>query len=137
MVLKMIGLGFVGKHTQRETLKDKTADQKASVFSYMVNSVFNGEEEEKPKDEYVGYFRDGWNILDFLVVVLGSIVPLATGAGSVSSIRALRILRALRTIPRVPSYIYIPYPYTSNLHIITYIASIRKIDNAFSQNISI
>eukprot|EP01084_Bolivina_argentea_P006659 12632_1 len=103
MLLKWIGLGFFGRHTAQDTAKDKNADQKASVFSYMVNTVFNGEEEAEKKDEYVGYFLDGWNVLDFVVVVLGSIVPLALpNAASVSSIRALRTLRALRTIPRVP-----------------------------------
>ena len=104
MVLKFIALGFCGAHTVEDTAKDKTNDQKASVFSYMVNAVFNGEEEGPPKDDYVGYFRDGWNVLDFVVVVVGSIIPLIVpGAASVGSVRALRILRALRTIPRVPS----------------------------------
>lgn len=51
----------------------------------------------------MGYFWDGWNVLDFVVVVVGSIIPLAVRTSSVSSIRALRILRAIRTIPRVPS----------------------------------
>lgn len=104
MILKFIAFGIWKRHDIKETPTDKTQDQKSSVFSYMVNSVFNGEEEEKPKDEYVGYFRDGWNVLDFIVVVVGSIIPLCfPGAASIGSIRALRILRALRTIPRVPS----------------------------------
>lgn len=108
MILKFIAFGFCGRQTVKETSNDKTSDQKASVFSYMVNSVFNGDEEEAPKDEYVGYFLDGWNVLDFVIVVFGSILPLMIpgGAASIGSIRALRILRALRTIPRVPS-IYI------------------------------
>jgi len=103
MLLKWVALGFVGRHHPAETAHDKTADQKASVFSYMVNSVFNGEEEKAPTDEWDGYFLDGWNVLDFIIVIFGSIVPLAVpGTSSVGSIRALRILRALRTIPRVP-----------------------------------
>ena len=97
MLLKWVALGFFGRHRVTETSSDKTQDQKASVFSYMVNSVFNGEEEKAPADEWDGYFLDGWNVLDFVVVVVGSIVPLAAGISSVGSIRALR------TIPRVPS----------------------------------
>eukprot|EP00484_Ammonia_sp_Unknown_P007624 CAMPEP_0197073220 /NCGR_PEP_ID=MMETSP1384-20130603/210494_1 /TAXON_ID=29189 /ORGANISM="Ammonia sp." /LENGTH=1825 /DNA_ID=CAMNT_0042512053 /DNA_START=142 /DNA_END=5619 /DNA_ORIENTATION=+ len=105
IILKWIAFGLWGRHIEHETRKDRTRDQKSSVFSYMVNTVFNGEDyNTDPKDDYVGYFLDGWNVLDFLVVVIGSIVPLILGpsAASIGSIRAIRILRALRTIPRVP-----------------------------------
>ncbi len=45
------------------------------------------------------FFRDGWNIFDFLIVSV-SLIP-ATGALSV--LRSLRVLRALRMISVVPS----------------------------------
>jgi len=45
------------------------------------------------------FFRDGWNVFDFLVVAV-TIAP--TGEG-VSVLRALRILRALRLVSVVPS----------------------------------
>jgi hypothetical protein len=51
---------------------------------------------------YWGYFRDGWNIFDFTIVVCGSYIPLITGSGSVSSLRALRVLRPLRTLRALP-----------------------------------
>jgi hypothetical protein len=53
------------------------------------------------------YLRDGWNILDFFIVLIS--VASTTGAlASVSSLRALRTLRALRplrAIKRAPGEI--------------------------------
>lgn len=46
------------------------------------------------------YLRDGWNVLDFLVVVLG-FVQLGN-FGNYTSIRTVRVLRPLRTVTRVP-----------------------------------
>jgi voltage-gated sodium channel len=45
------------------------------------------------------FFRDGWNIFDFVIVAV-SLVPATQGF---SAIRALRILRVLRLISTVPS----------------------------------
>jgi len=45
------------------------------------------------------FFRDGWNIFDF-VIVAAAYVPASAG---LSVLRALRILRALRLISMVPS----------------------------------
>ena len=45
------------------------------------------------------FFREGWNIFDFLVIGV-TILPLGEGA---SVLRALRILRALRLVSVVPS----------------------------------
>ena len=45
------------------------------------------------------FFRDGWNIFDFLIVAV-SLMPATQGF---SAIRALRILRVLRLISTVPS----------------------------------
>jgi len=45
------------------------------------------------------FFRDGWNIFDFLVIVI-ALVP---SAGGLSVLRALRILRVLRVISVAPS----------------------------------
>jgi len=47
----------------------------------------------------VQFFRNGWNIFDF-VIVAGSLVPAAQG---LSALRALRILRVLRVISAAPS----------------------------------
>lgn len=47
------------------------------------------------------YIRDGWNILDFVVVALGY-VSLASD-NNVSALRSMRILRPLKTINQFPS----------------------------------
>lgn len=44
------------------------------------------------------FFRDGWNVFDFIVVVI-SLVP---AAGPFQVLRALRVLRVLRLINRLP-----------------------------------
>eukprot|EP01084_Bolivina_argentea_P250659 420079_1 len=53
-------------------------------------------------DKYVGYFRDNWNILDFIIVVTSWIEWLPIDAGSnFTAIRVLRVLRPLRTFTKV------------------------------------
>lgn len=44
------------------------------------------------------FFRDGWNVFDFLVVA----VALLPNAGALSVLRSLRVLRVLRLINRMP-----------------------------------
>lgn len=46
----------------------------------------------------LGFFRDSWNVFDF-VIVCGSLLPSGTGF---SVMRALRILRALRLVSAIP-----------------------------------
>jgi hypothetical protein len=49
------------------------------------------------------YLRDGWNILDFCIVVT-SLLPLVMGSSSgvnLQSLRSLRVLRPLRTISTI------------------------------------
>ena len=47
------------------------------------------------------YLRDSWNILDFLVVILGW-VSIKFSEQNISAIRVIRILRPLRTINSMP-----------------------------------
>lgn len=49
------------------------------------------------------YWRDGWNIFDFTILLLTS-VP---SVGNLSALRALRILRALRLFSVVPQFRFI------------------------------
>lgn len=54
------------------------------------------------------YLRDGWNILDFLVVIASwvDIVAAAAGSESVAQVkvfRVIRVIRPLRTVKRVPT----------------------------------
>ena len=46
-----------------------------------------------------GFFRNGWNVFDFLVIGI-SIIGMAS---SITAFRALRVLRTLRLVKRVPS----------------------------------
>ena len=48
------------------------------------------------------YLKDSWNVLDFLVVVLGwlSFIP---GIFNVSALRTIRVLRPLKTVKKIPS----------------------------------
>mmetsp|Transcript_34799 Transcript_34799/g.53440 ORF Transcript_34799/g.53440 Transcript_34799/m.53440 type:complete len:157 (+) Transcript_34799:722-1192(+) len=48
------------------------------------------------------YLRDAWNILDFVVVILGWLVSLVLSDQNISAIRVIRILRPLRTINSMP-----------------------------------
>lgn len=49
------------------------------------------------------YLRDGWNVLDFIVVLSCIIEFMPIGTASVKGIRALRALRPLKSINAVPS----------------------------------
>jgi hypothetical protein len=51
------------------------------------------------------YLRDGWNVIDFTVVVSAilELLPFGTGTSSFKGIRALRALRPLRSVNAVPS----------------------------------
>jgi Ion transport protein len=48
------------------------------------------------------YLRDGWNILDFAVVIVG-LISLIPEVPNLKSLRVMRILRPLRSINAVPS----------------------------------
>jgi hypothetical protein len=48
------------------------------------------------------YLRDGWNVLDFTVVLLGWATLMFEGANNISAIKVIRILRPLRTINQIP-----------------------------------
>eukprot|EP00232_Nephroselmis_pyriformis_P010825 CAMPEP_0182895992 /NCGR_PEP_ID=MMETSP0034_2-20130328/26006_1 /TAXON_ID=156128 /ORGANISM="Nephroselmis pyriformis, Strain CCMP717" /LENGTH=911 /DNA_ID=CAMNT_0025029849 /DNA_START=315 /DNA_END=3047 /DNA_ORIENTATION=- len=46
---------------------------------------------------FVGYWREGWNILDGLIVIFGLVEAVGSGA-NLSAIRVLRVFRVLRTL---------------------------------------
>ena len=50
--------------------------------------------------EQFSYLRDPWNVLDFLVVVLGW-VSLSASSSKITAVRVIRILRPLRTLNSV------------------------------------
>ena len=48
------------------------------------------------------YLRDGWNFLDFVIVITG-MLDLAANSVNLKSLRTLRVLRPLRSINTIPS----------------------------------
>lgn len=84
-----------------ETSKEVTARAGGllSILDKICLGIFVAELSVKLIAYRTQFFRDGWNIFDFVIVAL-SLIP-ATQA--LSAIRALRILRVLRLISTVPS----------------------------------
>ena len=93
LLIKTIAMGFFWETST------EVPDQKYFAFSdASVQSLFPA----NVKYTYVPtYLRDGWNVLDFVVVV-GGIVSLSGVESGVSSIRTIRVLRPLRTITALP-----------------------------------
>jgi len=48
------------------------------------------------------YLRDGWNVMDFIVVTSGAVEMLGLGGGGLGFLRLFRVLRPLRSLNRVP-----------------------------------
>lgn len=48
------------------------------------------------------YLRDGWNVIDFFVVITG-LMEFYGGSVNLKALRTLRVLRPLRSINAVPS----------------------------------
>jgi len=69
------------------------------ILDRVILSVFVAEITAKLIAYRLSFFRDGWNIFDFLVVGI-ALVP---AAGPLQVLRALRILRVLRLISVVPA----------------------------------
>lgn len=49
------------------------------------------------------YLRDAWNVLDFIVVVIGIVEYLPVPSANLKALRTLRVLRPLRSINAFPS----------------------------------
>ena len=69
------------------------------VFDRAVLFVFAAEIAAKLAYRGLGFFRNGWNVFDFVIVGI-ALVP---AAGPFAVMRALRILRVLRLVSAVPT----------------------------------
>ena len=49
------------------------------------------------------YLRNGWNILDFIIIITGFLPYLISSGVNLNAIRSLRVLRPLRTISTIKS----------------------------------
>ena len=94
IVLNAIALGL-------ETNKDimRVIGPELIFFDQLVLSIFTIEIFVKLINERTSFFKNGWNIFDFVIVGI-SLVP---SPGSLSVLRALRIFRAMRLLAVVPS----------------------------------
>jgi voltage-gated sodium channel len=94
IILNALSLGL-------ETSKGIVAEYGTTLhaFDVFALSVFCVEIGAKLVHRDIRFFKDGWNVFDFLVVA----VALVPAAGPLSVLRALRILRTLRLLTIVPS----------------------------------
>jgi len=63
------------------------------VMKIIALSLYQGEN---------GYLRDGWNVMDFIIVMLSWGTMWMGSGGSISSVRSVRALRTLRTLSALP-----------------------------------
>jgi voltage-gated sodium channel len=77
------------------------------VFDYSITVFFTVEILIRifAERSLVNFFKDGWNVFDFLIVSI-SLIPIG-GAESVFVVRLLRIVRILRIITVVPAFRHI------------------------------
>jgi voltage-gated sodium channel len=68
------------------------------TFDLFVLGIFTIEILGKLQYRGIGFFKDGWNVFDFLIISI-ALIPTAN---ELSVIRALRILRTLRLISVIP-----------------------------------
>ena len=94
IVLNAVSLGL-------ETSTGITADYGAALLAFDTFAliVFCAEIGAKLIHRDIRFFKDGWNVFDFVVVAI-ALVP---ASGPFAVLRALRILRALRLLTVVPA----------------------------------
>lgn len=52
----------------------------------------------------LAFFRDGWNVFDFVVVGL-ALIPASGGAGVIRALRVLRVLRLVSVVPQMKTVV--------------------------------
>ncbi len=97
MTLIMINAVTLGLETSK-TVMDRFGDV-LHVIDRVILAVFVIELLGRMILQRLAFFRDGWNIFDFLVVG----ISLAPASDAFSVLRALRVLRLLRLVTVVPS----------------------------------
>ncbi|ELK37127.1 Voltage-dependent R-type calcium channel subunit alpha-1E [Myotis davidii] len=111
-ILLVIAASSIALAAEDPVLTNSERNRVLRYFDYVFTGVFTFEMVIKMIDQGLilqdgSYFRDLWNILDFVVVV-GALVAfaLATNKGrdikTIKSLRVLRVLRPLKTIKRLP-----------------------------------
>uniref|UniRef100_A0A5F8H667 Voltage-dependent N-type calcium channel subunit alpha-1B n=1 Tax=Monodelphis domestica TaxID=13616 RepID=A0A5F8H667_MONDO len=111
VILGVIALSSIALAAEDPVLADSPRNNVLKYMDYIFTGVFTFEMVIKMIDLGLllhpgSYFRDLWNILDF-IVVSGALVAFAfSGKGkdisTIKSLRVLRVLRPLKTIKRLP-----------------------------------
>lgn len=111
MILKMLGYGLF---TKPKGIKSQLIKQSSlrSISSININSPTSNESSNSltninindidyyiDPNCYIGYFKDPWNILDFIIVL--SSFGIFFKVNNITVIRVLRVLRPLRTVTRI------------------------------------
>ncbi|KAJ8363179.1 hypothetical protein SKAU_G00120100 [Synaphobranchus kaupii] len=112
-ILLVIGMSSIALAAEDPVQSNSPSNNVLRYFDYVFTGVFTFEMLIKMVDlglvlHQGAYFRDLWNILDF-IVVSGALVAFAfTGSSkgkdisTIKSLRVLRVLRPLKTIKRLP-----------------------------------
>ncbi|XP_078499591.1 voltage-dependent R-type calcium channel subunit alpha-1E [Lissotriton helveticus] len=111
-ILLVIAASSIALAAEDPVLTNSERNRVLRYFDYVFTGVFTFEMVIKMIDQGLvlhdgSYFRDLWNLLDFVVVV-GALIAfaLATSKGrdikTIKSLRVLRVLRPLKTIKRLP-----------------------------------
>uniref|UniRef100_UPI00358ED82E voltage-dependent N-type calcium channel subunit alpha-1B-like n=1 Tax=Myxine glutinosa TaxID=7769 RepID=UPI00358ED82E len=111
VVLSVIALSSLALAAEDPVSSKSTRNLVLRYFDYVFTAVFTFELIVKMVDQGLfchrgAYFRDLWNILDF-VVVMAALVAFSFsgqngGIETIKSLRVLRVLRPLKTIKRLP-----------------------------------
>uniref|UniRef100_A0A8C4QAP7 Voltage-dependent calcium channel alpha-1 subunit IQ domain-containing protein n=1 Tax=Eptatretus burgeri TaxID=7764 RepID=A0A8C4QAP7_EPTBU len=108
-ILCVIGLSSVALAAEDPVYPDSPKNKVLAYFDYLFTGVFTFEMVIKIIDlglvlHQGAYFRDLWNLLDFIVVA-GALIAFALQGkkgNTIKSLRVLRVLRPLKTIKRLP-----------------------------------
>ncbi|ETE71475.1 Voltage-dependent R-type calcium channel subunit alpha-1E, partial [Ophiophagus hannah] len=111
-ILLVIAASSIALAAEDPVLTNSDRNKVLRYFDYVFTGVFTFEMVIKMIDQGLilqdgSYFRDLWNILDFIVVV-GALMAFALASNkgrdikTIKSLRVLRVLRPLKTIKRLP-----------------------------------
>jgi voltage-gated sodium channel len=96
-VLIVLNAAALGLETDKEIMR--SIGNELILFDQLVLTVFAVEIAIKLINRKLEFFKNGWNIFDFIIISI-ALVP---SSGSLSVLRALRIFRAMRLLSVVPS----------------------------------
>lgn len=102
LICVLINVGILGAYLPTDTENVSSRNQANVISEPIFTAIFTFEMVVKiiALDFYGtpnGYFNDGWNILDAVIVLL-CYIQLAPGIGNIQSIRTIRLMRVLRSL---------------------------------------